>query len=197
MSRFKISLSLALFALAAAVAAPFATGASADPRPSRYILPGARVFPEGVAYQQGSDYFYVGSTTDGTIFRGELDQETTSVFLPGGTDGRTSATGMKVDDGRLYIAGAGTGKIFVYDVNTRALLGSFDNNEANTFLNDIAIAPNGAAYVTDSLDPTLYRVTVGPNGEINFEAWLDLTGTPIVYQAGFNLNGIDVSNDGR
>jgi Cu-Zn family superoxide dismutase len=181
-----------------AALAPFAIGASASPRPSRYILPGDMVFPEGIAYQQGTDFFYVSSNTDGTIFRGELDDEVAGVFLPGGSDGRTTATGLKVDDrGRLFIAGAGTGKIFVYNTRTRALLGQFDNNEATTFLNDIAITNNGTAYVTDSLDPTLYRVTTDRRGNLHFEAWLDFTGTPFVYQPGFNANGIVASPDGR
>ena len=156
------------------------------------------MFPEGIAYQQGTGNFYVSSNQDGTIFRGNIHDEMTSVFLPAGSDGRTTATGMKVDDqGRLFIAGASTGKIFVYDTTSGALLGQFDNNLTNTFLNDIAITNNGDAYVTDSLDPTLYRVTTDEQGQLHFEAWLDFTGTPFVYQPGFNANGIVASPDGR
>src|SRR5438874_8510578 len=183
----KISTRIIIAALLMAVAAlgPFALGAEASPRPSRYILPGDRVFPEGIAFQQGTGNFYVSSNNDGTIFRGNVRDELTSVFLPAGSDGRTSATGLKVDDdGRLFIAGAATGKIFVYDTRTRALLGQFDNNLANTFLNDIAIS-RGNAYVTDSLDPTLYKVSIDNQGHPQFEAWLDFTGTVFVYQPGF------------
>ena len=36
----------------------------------RYVLPGEQVFPEGVAYQSETGDFYVGSTTDGTVFAG-------------------------------------------------------------------------------------------------------------------------------
>jgi Cu-Zn family superoxide dismutase len=176
----------------------FALGVAAAPRPSQYILPGDAVFPEGIAYDQRTGNFYVSSTTDGTIFRGNIREEVASVFLPGGSDGRTTATGMKVDDqGRLFIAGAGTGKIFVYDTATGALLGQFANGVAPTFLNDIAITKDGAAYVTDSLDPTLYKVTIDEQGQPQFEAWLDFTGTPFVYQTGFNANGIVASPDGK
>jgi sugar lactone lactonase YvrE len=194
----KISTRIITAALLMAVAAlgPFALGAEASPRPSRYILPGDRVFPEGIAFQQGTGNFYVSSNNDGTIFRGNVRDELTSVFLPAGSDGRTTATGLRVDDGRLFIAGASTGKIFVYDTRTRALLGQFDNNLANTFLNDIAIS-RGDAYVTDSLDPTLYRVSIDEQGRPQFEAWLDFRGTVFVYQPGFNANGIVASPDGR
>src|SRR5207253_8780130 len=136
--------------------------------------PGDAVFPEGIAFQQSTGTFYVSGNNDGTIFRGNISDPVTSIFLPAGTDGRTTATGMKVDDdGRLFIAGASTGKIFVYDTNTGALLGQFYNNVATTFLNDIAITNNGDAYVTDSLDPKLYRVTTDSNGQLHFQVWLD------------------------
>jgi len=184
--------------MALAAVALFTVGAGAAPRPSRYILPGDQVFPEGIAFQQGTGDFFVSSNQDGTIFRGNVRDEQTSVFLPAGSDGRTTATGMKVDDqGRLFIAGASTGKIFVYDTATGALIGQFDNNVAATFLNDIAITRNGDAYVTDSLDPTLYKVSIDAQGQPQFEAWLDFTGTPFVYQPGFNANGIVASPDGK
>jgi sugar lactone lactonase YvrE len=194
MSRSKLGFVVVTLALLLAALAPMAQAA----RITRYVLPGATVFPEGIAYQQGTGNFYVSSTTDGTIFRGHVQEEMTSVFLPGGTDGRTTATGLKVDDdGRLFVAGASTGKIFVYDTESGALLGQFDNNEGPTFLNDIAITPAGDAFVTDSLDPILYRVSIDAQGQPHFEAWLDFTGTPLVYQPGFNVNGIVATNDGR
>src|SRR5690349_15836024 len=52
--------------------------------------------PEGVAYDQRSDAFFVGATGDGTIYRGTLGSPTAAEFIPGAT-GR-SAVGMKVAD---------------------------------------------------------------------------------------------------
>ncbi len=197
-SKPRISKLVAALLIALAAIVSLAVGAAAAPRPSRYILPGDMVFPEGIAYQQSTGNFYVSSNQDGTIFRGNLSQEMTNVFLPAGSDGRTTATGMKVDaQGRLFIAGASSGKIFVYDTATGALLGQFNDNVTATFLNDIAITKNGAAYVTDSLDPKLYRVTTDSQGQLHFEAWLDFTGTPFVYYSGFNANGIVASPDGK
>ncbi|MBA2357740.1 MAG: hypothetical protein H0V84_04845, partial [Actinobacteria bacterium] len=186
------TLSCLIVALAAGLLA--AVGASA-PKPSSYVLPGAAVFPEGIAYQKGTDRFYVGSTTDGTIFRGDLNRRTTTVFLPGGTDGRTTAIGMKVDRrGRLIVAGGGTGLVFVYDTASGTLVRRFTSGFAGAqFLNDLVIGKNGDVFVTDSLRPVLYRIPAeairsGPQGTL--EPWLSFTGTPLVYQAGFNLNGI-------
>lgn len=173
-----------------------ATPPAASPRPSFYILPGDEVFPEGIATQQATGSFFVSSTTDGTIFRGDFKEQVAEVFLPGGEDGRTTAIGLAVDDERLFIAGGATGKIFVYDIATKALLAAFDNEATPTFINDITVTPDGDAFATDSLQPVLYRVLTGDDGTLHFEEWLDLTGTPIVYQPGFNLNGIDVSNNG-
>ncbi len=166
---------------------------------NQYILPGDRVFPEGITYQRTTKDFFVSSTTDGTIFRGNLKQESADVFLPGGTDGRTTAVGLKVDarKNRLFVAGGNTGQIFVYNTHSGELLGKFNNHKASTFINDVAISPNGDAYFTDSLDPTLYKVSTNEANEIEFSPWLDFTDTELVYQSGFNLNGIAATYDGK
>src|SRR5689334_15373526 len=57
------------------------------PLPTRYPIPGDKTYPEGIARQHGTPYFYVGSTSDGTIYRGDIHQRATTVFLPGGQDG--------------------------------------------------------------------------------------------------------------
>jgi Cu-Zn family superoxide dismutase len=179
--------------LSAAIAA---ASAGSTPRPSSYALPGDNVFPEGIAFQERTGHFFAGSTGDGTVFRGHVKKASATPFLPAGGDGRTFVTGMKVDDGgRLYVAGAASGLVFVYDTKTGNLIRSFTTGFAGPqFLNDIALAPNGDAFVTDSLRPVLYRVPAGEvrsgAGQGTLEVWLDFAGTPIVYEAGFNLNGI-------
>ena len=120
----------ALIAAAAAVVLTVGLGAPAGAAKAHepYLIdpsgPAADlVFPEGIATDKHS--FYVGSTTDGTIYRGALAGTTATPFLLGGQDGRTSAIGLKVSDGYLFVAGGGTGRFFVYDVASRALVGSF------------------------------------------------------------------------
>jgi hypothetical protein len=94
------------------MAAPVIASPTMDSLPTRYVLPGDRTFLEGLARQADSPYFCVGSTTNGTIFRGDVGNPQTSVFLPGGQDGQTSAIGMKVDAaGRLIVVGGLTGAV--------------------------------------------------------------------------------------
>ncbi len=168
-----------------------------------YILDGNAVYPEGIAHLPGSPNFYVGSTTDGTIFKGTLGQAATEVLLPADA-ARPSAVGMKVDEaGRLYIAGGMSGQMFVYNTATKALIKSFDTPAApDRFINDVALSTD-AAYFTDSGRPTLFRVSRTATGVGDTaEAWLDLTTTIIQYQPtdpafGPNLNGIVVTPDNK
>jgi Cu-Zn family superoxide dismutase len=174
-----------------------ATSWAAD-GPSLYVLPGNTVFPEGIGYDAATNAFFVGSSGDGTLYRGDVATGAVAVFSPAGSDGRAGATGMKSDGrGHLIVAGAGTGVIFVYDIATGALVQKFDTgSEPNTFLNDIAVTPDGAAYVTDSTSPYLYKLTPAATG-FTYERWLDFTGTAFAYVQGFNANGIVASDDGR
>ena len=167
----------------------------------RYVLPGEQVFPEGVAYQSDTGDFYVGSTTDGTVFRGNVEggPKEAEVFLEPESDGRTTAIGMEVDkEGRLFIAGGDTGRIFVYDTESADLVRRLDTPDAEaTFLNDVAVTPDGDAYFTDSMRPVLFRVPSTVDGVGDAEPWLKFEGTPAEYEEGFNFNGIDATEDGR
>ncbi|MCD9877913.1 SMP-30/gluconolactonase/LRE family protein [Streptomyces guryensis] len=172
------------------------------PLPASYSIPGDKTYPEGIARQHGKPYFYVGSTSDGTIYRGDIRQPATRVFLPGGQDGRVSVAGMKTDGaGRLIVAGGATGKVFVYDTRTRALLHVFDTGRTDVFLNDVALAPNGDAYISDSTHPALWHITAaelrGSTVHQPLRVGVDLNHTPMVYNAGFNGNGLVVTHDGR
>jgi len=182
-------------------AAPEKTAASDDSAVRTFVLPGGRVFPEGVAHDPASGDFFVGSTQDGAVYRGNVrgGSRETEVFLEGGEDGRGGVTGMKVDDrGRLWIAGRTTGGAFVYDAASGRLIRAFETPRAPaTLINDVTVTPD-AAYFTDSFRPTLFRVPLTPGGDVGeIEPWLDLEGTPIRYQGGFNLNGIAATADGR
>lgn len=166
----------------------------------QFTLPGKAVYPEGIAYDPLTGDFYVGSTQSGTVYRGNVRDGPgeLEVFLPGGTDGRTSVTGMKVDDyGRLFIAGRNTGRAFVYDTASGELIKALETPPSdNTLLNDVTVTPD-AAYFTDSFRPLLFRVSLTSEGVGEMDAWLELEGTPIPYGNGFNLNGIAATPDGR
>lgn len=167
----------------------------------RYTFPQSDVvYPEGIAYHAGNGDFFVGSTNGGTVYRGNAwrGNRRLEVFLPGGADGRTDARGMKVNpQGQLFIAAGPTGSMWMYDAVTGRLLSSFRNGIEGSFINDVAIAPDGAAYFTDSNVPLLYRIKADTNGVYQFEFWRDLRDTVIQYGPGFNLNGIVATPDGK
>src|SRR5215218_10229491 len=147
--------------------------------PERIALPD-NFRPEGIAIGKRGT-FYVGSIPTGAIYRGSLKTGEGSVFIPG-AEGR-SAIGVELDHGRLYVAGGGTGKGFVYSARTGQLLAG------QTFLNDVVVA-RGGAYFTDSVRPVLYRVSGDQVTAIS------LTGE-IVYGPGNNANGIDATPNGK
>jgi Cu-Zn family superoxide dismutase len=166
------------------------------------VVPGAATFPEGVAVQASTGRLFVGSYGDGTVFRGRVSGGPLRPFLKPGAAGRTSVAGMKVDRaGRLIVAGARTGRVYVNDAASGRLEHVFTDGlgAAATFLNDLVVAPNGDVYITDSTTPTLWRIPAaalaGPT-RAAIEPWLDLRGTAFRYVTGINANGIALTPDG-
>ena len=164
----------------------------------------AQVFPESVAVDEAKGEFYVGSVKEGTIYKGRPGSPDFEVFSPGGADGRIMATGMSYANGRLIVVGRQTGLVFVYDTASRRLISrmSVGGEPQPTFLNDVTWAPDGSAYVTDSVRPVLYRVAPDANGGYALEVFLRFDGTPVRYISaagapGININGLVISPDGR
>ena len=106
---------------------------------------------------------------------------------------------MKVDaNGRLWVAGGGSGNVYVYDTTSGDLLKTYATPAADaTFLNDITVLPDGGVYITDSQRPTLFKIAATPEDLGEIESWLEFGDTPLQYQEGFNLNGIASTADGQ
>ncbi len=170
----------------------FASPAVALARPFPDVIQLPNGFrPEGIAIKGTT--FYTGSLggVQG-VYRGDLRTGEGASFIPG--NGRTFV-GMKVDDqGRLWIAGGGTGAGYAFDAATGELLASFQFASTPTFVNDVIVTQD-AAWFTDSQRPRLYRVEIGPGGAIGAATTVDLTGK-VQLVAGFNLNGIAATPDG-
>lgn len=185
----RLSLVLAL-AAAITTSALAATDASF---PKRINLPNG-FQPEGIA--NADEQFYVGSIPTGAVYRGSLRTGKGAILVPAET-GR-SAIGLKADRGRLFVAGGNTGNAYVYDARTGALVRTYALATGNTFVNDVVVT-KAAAWFTDSFNPVLYRVPLGPNGRpgaASAAKSVQLTGD---YQhgSGFNVNGIDATPNGR
>jgi outer membrane protein assembly factor BamB len=176
---------LLTFLLLAAPAAP----ASSPSHPRTISLP-AGFQPEGIA-TQGST-FYSGSISTGAIYRGDLRTGEGEVFVAA-QSGR-SAIGLSLGDGMLFVAGGSTGQAYVYDAATGATIAVFQLTGGNTFVNDV-VATQEAAYFTDSVNPVLYRIPIEGPGDVGVAQSIALTGD-LVYEPGFNVNGIDATPDG-
>jgi sugar lactone lactonase YvrE len=163
--------------------------------------------PEGVAFDKRSGHFFVSSVGDGSIYRGTLGDTATPVpvFIAGAAG--SSATGLKIRRGKLYAAGASTGTIKVYDVDSGALLATFDTkggDSSPTFVNDLDVTRRGDVYATDSSRPVIYHLSAEevaagtPAPKPIDPADVIATSPEIPFTAGaFNLNGIVVRDSGR
>jgi sugar lactone lactonase YvrE len=126
--------------------------------PTQYAFPPrAEVFPEGITLRPGSETFYVSSTANGAIYRGTLGKPGLKVFLPSGANGRAVSTGVRASRSHLIVAGSVTGYIFVYDLPSGRFVRRFATGSGG-LINDVAIAPDGDVYATDSQRGLIFRV---------------------------------------
>ncbi|MEV0761144.1 superoxide dismutase [Nocardia sp. NPDC050435] len=178
---------------------------SAAPAPrisTAYELPGERVYPEGIALDSRTGTTYVGSYSTGAVYRAEPGAARAEVFLPEGADGRRTTNGLRVDPaGRLWVIDSTRG-VAVYDTGTRALIATFTAPGPDPrMVNDLAITPDGTAYLTDSLRAVVYRVTpdqLAGGGTAELTTAFDLHGAIAPRAAGeFGLNGIAADPTGK
>lgn len=159
--------------------------------------------PEGVATGRGTDVF-TGSLVDGTIWRGDLRTGAGDVLVAP-ADART-ALGMEVDrrTNNLFVAGGPFGQGYVYDAGTGDTLAIYQlTSDPLTLVNDVVVTRR-AVYFTDSFRPVLYRVPLGPGGELSDTVeeltlggdfqFIDPLSDPNLV---INANGIAVTPDGR
>ena len=180
--------------LTAIVAVIAASAALAKSFPATIALPNGWQ-PEGIAVGDGST-FYVGSIPTGAVYRGDLRTGKGATLVQGAT-GR-AAIGVEHDRGRIFVAGGMTGKAFVYNARTGALVREVQlpTGGAATFVNDVVVTKR-AAFFTDSNRDVLYRLGLSKNGAPAATASaLQLTGD-FQLVGGFNLNGIDATPDGK
>lgn len=154
--------------------------------------------PEGIATGRGTD-FYAGSLANGAIWKGDLRTGEGFVLSPG-EPGRITV-GLKVDLRTNYVIAAGgpTGKTFVFDGSTGALLREYQLAPAGSFINDVVITRD-AAYFTQSNGAFLYKLPLGPGGQLPADASA-VVAIPLSGEweqvPGFNANGIEATPNGK
>jgi len=155
--------------------------------PARIDLPdGFR--PEGIT--SGPRHrLYVGSLVDGAILKVNPGNGAVRTLVAG-VAGK-AALGLEVDwRGRLWVAGGDGKEVRVYSTRTGALLKTYSFPTAG-FLNDLVVTRR-AVYVTDSMTQQMGVIPIARSGRLKDPSKAKvraLTGD-IVYEAGFNANGI-------
>jgi hypothetical protein len=187
MRRTHLLVALAGLALALPLAAT-----SANSFPDRLNLPDGWQ-PEGIAIGKRTT-FYVGSIPTGRVWRGSLRTGQGAEFIP--NRGRR-AIGVEYDQrrNRLFVAGGPLGAGYVYNARNGADIRQYDFASGDTFVNDVVVTRT-AAWFTDSRRQFLYKVPIGHRGTLGEAQAVPLTGD-IVFTAGFNVNGIDATPNGR
>lgn len=155
------------------------------------------LFPEGVAYDPFKNWFYVSSATRGDIgivtFDGTYKPFITDEIL-------TGTNGLKVDKARkrLIVCNGpfnGTNGLGAYDLNTGSRIFFADLSALlpgePIFINDVALDPQGNAYVTNSFSPVIYKVTREGNASIFFQ-----NGALALQPGEFGFNGIQYDERG-
>ena len=180
-----------LLAMLAVVSAGICLGA---PPLSEITLRGERLFPESLT-----------STSDGTIFVGSLEKHMIFKAAPGaataepwispGTNGLTVVLGVLADEraGTLWVCSnppntAGPGELSAlksFDLKTGKPKGSFPFPGGKSLCNDIAVGPDGTAYVTDTTNPRILKLKPGGSA-------LELWATDKRFDS---LDGIAFGND--
>lgn len=168
--------------------------------PERINFVADRQYPEGIAYSSQLSKFLVTSIPLGKI--GTV-----------GTDGKyedlitapelISGIGMKVTGNRVFICNSDRGlsvkstaagteqtaELLVFNLITKQLERRTKLHELipaaeRNFANDVTLAPDGTAYVTDSFSPVIYKVS--PDGTASVLVRDDVNFS----NANFGLNGI-------
>jgi hypothetical protein len=188
----RLVLLCALFSLVAAVVLFEGRSSAVEAKsfPSIINLPNGWL-PEGVAVGKGP-VIYAGSRRHGAVYEADLRTGEGRILVPPQVGRIAVGLGFDRRSDNIFVAGGPGGAGYVYDADTGASLQAYQfvTDGGATFVNDVDIARN-AAYFTDSMRPVIYKVPLGPGGSLgsSFEI--------IPLPAGFNLNGIVATPDGK
>lgn len=174
-----------------------AHAATADGRLLPSVALPVNFAPEGIAKGEGST-FYAASLATGDIYQGNLRTSKGFVLVapPGGGQG----VGLKADvpDHLLFVCGGTTGTAHVYNSRTGALVAQYQfGPNGKSLINDVVLTAHGA-YFTDSYNPDIYEIPIGPFGRLGRAVTIPLSGPVAAFStAGLNLNGIVATADGN
>ena len=194
-----LAAALALAATSAAAATPV-VGSEASARDAirTYVVPGECAYPESIDVRGGK--YYTGSVCNGNLYRGDLSKRRATVFVRAGEKPFEMA-GIKATATRLVVA-RGKGRASVFNRSTGNRVAAFSNGLGyDSTVNDVAIAPNGDAYLTDFALSKIYRIPASAIAKHRADrqklrVFVNLQGTVFPAEDG-SANGIAATPDGR
>ncbi|GAB3893439.1 SMP-30/gluconolactonase/LRE family protein [Spirosoma agri] len=152
------------------------------PFPERINFVADRQYPEGIAYSSQLAKFLVTSIPLGKVGTVDTDGRYEDLLT---APGFIAGIGMKVADGRVFVCNSDQGRsvksttattrqtaeLLVFNLSTRQLerrtdLAALIPAAEPNFANDVTIAPDGTAYVTDSFSPVIYKVTASGTASV-------------------------------
>lgn len=163
----------------------FALGAALLTLGSGVVLAGSAItevtihaekpFPESVT-STPDGALIMGSITKSEIFRATKGQATAEPWIKPGTNGLQRVLGVFADPraNTLWVCSDKDGQngkpsaLKTFDLKTGAPKGSYDFPGGNSLCNDIAIAPDGTAYATDTVGARVMRLKKGSSA---LEPW--------------------------
>jgi sugar lactone lactonase YvrE len=153
--------------------------------------------PEGVVTGRGP-VIYSGSLANGAIYAANLRTGAGQIIVPGQSGRVAVGLGFDSRTNFIFAAGGPTGKAYVYDAHTGALVQEYTLTAPGTFVNDV-IVTRDAAYFTDSFRAVYYRVPLGPGGRLSASSAVETITLTGEYQQvpGFNANGIEATSNGK
>lgn len=161
---------------AAELPASAAPAAASETLPAVIVANRTGFIPEGVEYDMANGRLLTGSLSEGSVFEIGADGQVTEFVNDAEL---VSSVGIEADEayGRLFVAnadrsvfqgeGQGQAKLGVYDLSTGSRIAMVDlastvtdpPEDAAYFANDVAVADNGTAYVTDTRLSVIYEVS--------------------------------------
>ena len=166
------------FASSCAIAALITAGPA---RAADVVVPGTTDFPESMTASADGTLFF-SSFGNGRVWRAKPGETQASEFIKSGSNGLSSALGVLAVDksNTLYVCsdnfsaagikipGGTATSLKLFDLKTGEAKGSIPTPGSPTLCNDIVVANDGTAYVSDSFSGQILRLKPGANA---FEVW--------------------------
>jgi len=174
--------------------------------PAEVTIPGDNVYPESITATADGTLIN-GGLGNGGIYRTAPGSTAAELWIKPGTNNMMSVLGVLADENShtLYACSSDLSSVGatipggkkpvalkLFDLATGAPKGSITLPGDRALCNDIAIGPDGAAYVTDSFNPHVLRLAPGSD---KFTIWA--TDPRFTVAQGAGLDGIAFGSDGN